>query len=113
MDTTKIWSNTNICLNAYTECRDAYVETRVLANNLNMFYTTSNSLVAYLSDLNGNALINKIIIFNINGKSYTKITDNKGKVSLNINLNPGSYRTLISFNGDDVFMNLVKLYMLK
>ena len=49
MDTTKIWSNTNICLNAYTECRDAYVETRVLANNLNMFYTTSNSLVAYLS----------------------------------------------------------------
>ena len=113
MDTTKIWSNTNICLNAYTECRDAYVETRVLANNLNMFYTTSNSLVAYLSDLNGNALINKIIIFNINGKSYTKITDNKGKVSLNINLNPGSYRTLISFNGDDVFHESSKVVYVK
>ena len=112
-DFIKISNGTNICLNAYTECRDAYVETRVIANNLNMFYTTSNSLVAYLSDLNGNALINKIITFNINGKSYTKITDNKGKVSLNINLNPGSYRTLISFNGDDVFHESSKVVYVK
>ena len=46
------------------------------------------------------ALANKVVTINVNGKDYARKTDNDGIARLNINLRPGFYTPLISFNDD-------------
>lgn len=59
-------------------------------NNLTKTYGTSTPLTAKLT-INGTPLINREVTININGVNYKRTTNNNGDVSLNINLNPGTY----------------------
>ena len=45
-------------------------------------------------------LANKSVVLTVNGISYVRVTDNDGVVSLNINLNEGTYYISAVFNGD-------------
>ena len=59
-------------------------------NDLTKTYGTSTPLIAKLT-INGTPLINREVTININGVNYKRTTNNNGDVSLNINLNPGTY----------------------
>ena len=48
-------------------------------------------------------LAGKDIIININGRDYTRVTDDGGVARLNINLQPGYYPVFVTFNGDAVY----------
>ena len=47
----------------------------------------------------GKPLIGEKIIINLNGVSYTRITNENGTASMNINLNPGNYEVFAKWNG--------------
>ena len=48
-------------------------------------------------------LSNKDVIFEINGRNYTKKTNGEGVANITINLNPGTYNVKYYYRGDDVF----------
>ena len=48
-------------------------------------------------------LAGKDIIININGRDYTRVTDDGGVARLNINLQPGYYPVFVTFPGDTVY----------
>lgn len=51
----------------------------------------------------GKALANKKVVIKFNNKTYTKTTNSKGQVSLDINLKKGSYPIKISFAGNKYY----------
>ena len=57
---------------------------------------------------NTTPLIDKNVIINVNGKDYTRKTDENGIARLNINLSPGEYTPLVSFSNDEY--NLVTAF---
>lgn len=63
---------------------------KLTCNGLTKTYGESTPLTANLS-INGQALVNREIIINLNGVDYTRTTDNNGNISLNVNLNAGTY----------------------
>lgn len=67
-------------------------------NALNLTYKNGAYSVT-LKGGNGKLLNDLPIIFTINNKSYTRVTDENGIASLNINLNPGTYKISAIFNG--------------
>ena len=72
----------------------------IIAENL-----TSNSAEieysATLKDNNGIEVANKTLIFDINGESYSSITNSKGVATIIITLPNGKYSINVNFNGDD------------
>lgn len=63
----------------------------IISNDLvKYFKNASQANVKVLDDM-GNPLKNSKLIFNINGVSYTRTSDNEGNAKLNINLQPGDY----------------------
>jgi hypothetical protein len=70
-------------------------------------YGTATPLTASLYD-NNTPLPNRTLILRINGVDYRRTTDSTGKVSLNINLIPGTYPTTIKFNGDSTYNSATK-----
>ena len=56
-----------------------------------------------LTDAGNNILANKNLVFNINGKDYTRTTDSMGIAGLTINLNPGTYVVRTAYRGDNVY----------
>ena len=50
-----------------------------------------------------NPLPGKDIVININSRDYTRVTDDSGVARLNINLQPGVYPVLVTFNGDELY----------
>ena len=76
--------------------------TSLVANDLTKYYNSDDKFfVRLLSD--GNPLTNKVVKMTINGVAYDKITDNKGYVYSNVNLNPGTYQANVVFNGDNYY----------
>lgn len=51
----------------------------------------------------GNPLSNKKIIFNINGKTYSKTTNKNGRAGLKISLTPSSYSVILKYGGNDYY----------
>ena len=76
-------------------------------SNLTKVYGTVAPLIAKLS-YDGNILADKQIIFTINGVDYTRTTDSNGEVSLNINLEPGSYPCTVKSVSTDVLNQVTK-----
>ena len=74
------------------------IPVKLTANNLNMYYNNNSQLVVSLTDKNGKAIANKKVSITINGKTYTKTTDSKGKVSLKITDKAGTYKSTVKFN---------------
>lgn len=80
----------------YKECmvsNNITVLPTVIAKDGNI--TQGNSFVATVVDGCGNPLANQSVTFNINGVFYNKVSNDKGKASLNIRLNPGNILFLL------------------
>ena len=66
--------------------------------------TSNNAEIKYsatLKDNNGIGIANKTLIFDINGKSYSNITNSKGVATIILTLPDGKYSISVSFKGDD------------
>lgn len=57
-------------------------------------------------DDNGNPAKNVQVTSNVNGKTYTEVTDNNGFVSFEINFNPGTYNIETSYKGYSITNNI-------
>ena len=81
----------------------------VLENNKTTLFPLTSSVIegcgekAYVSlSASSIALPNKEVIFEVNGKNYTRITNGEGIADLTINLNAGTYNVNYYYLGDDV-----------
>lgn len=74
--------------------------TSINSNSPSVYYKEKGQLVTYLKDSGGHPVSNKNLTILLNGKSYTRTTDNTGKAVLNLNLKPNKYDVKIKFNGD-------------
>ena len=59
-------------------------------------YSYNSGYSATMRDSNGNLLVNKSVNVVLNGVAYNVTTDGKGRFSLNIKLNPGTYSVKIT-----------------
>lgn len=83
------------------------------ANNLTKYYGDNESFIVTLTDQNKNPINNQNISLNLvksNGKNktYFNTTDYNGKASLAINLSPGIYYIISTYNGYNI-NNTVKI----
>lgn len=65
-------------------------------------YGSADKLSAILTDANHNPIANANITFTINGRNYTKTTNETGVASMNINLYPGVFTVSASYNDTTV-----------
>ena len=70
--------------------------------NLVMYYGAGSSYKVRVYDDNGKVAKGVKVKFSINGKSYYRLTDNKGYASLKINLKPKKYVISASYKGYSV-----------
>ena len=78
--------------------------TALSADDINIIYGDSANLVVALKDAKGNALSDKDISINLNGKDYALKTGNDGKVALPVDLVPGKYVAKIQFKEDNIYL---------
>lgn len=76
----------------------------------NPTFVKGDYLYVYLKDQNNNAISQKNVIINVNGVDYTKVTNNNGRASLKIGLNPATYSMYVSFQGDDYYNSAYKSF---
>ena len=69
------------------------------APDVKMIYHDGTRFTATLTDKKGNPIRDASIEITINGRSYDKITDEKGSVSLGLNLDSGIYSVVVKFKG--------------
>lgn len=65
-------------------------------------YGGSENSIITLKDTKGNLIKDAIIKFDINGKQSVFKTNDKGQISVAIDLKPGSYTATVSYAGDKV-----------
>ena len=63
----------------------------IVGKDIVKYFRNGTQYYAFVSDFNGNPLVNTTVLFNINGVFYNRTTDGNGSVKLTINLNPGKY----------------------
>ena len=63
-----------------------------------MKYRDGTQFKANLVDGQGKPYANQEMTFNINGVFYNRLTDNNGQAKLNINLIPGEYIIISSYD---------------
>ncbi|MCC7553665.1 MAG: Ig-like domain repeat protein, partial [Methanobacteriaceae archaeon] len=69
-----------------------------------MYYLDGTRLVVILTDNNGNPLVNQNVTIFINGRNNTRTTNSTGHASIAINLNPGEYAVVTTYNGDGEYL---------
>ena len=74
----------------------------ITAENLTKYYHGPERFVVNLTDSKGNPIANANISIYINGRNYTRTTDNKGQASMAIGLNAGEYPVVVTYNGTSV-----------
>lgn len=73
------------------------------APNIKMHYKDGSKFTVTLKDKNKKAIQKAKVKISINGKSYEKTTNSKGKCFINLNLNSGTYSVLTSFAGTNKY----------
>lgn len=86
----------------------------ILVDNENLvkYYRNGSQYSVKALDCSGNALSNVNVTFNINGVFYTKMTNDEGIATLDINLKPGNYIVTAEFNGCTVSNDITVLQIL-
>lgn len=87
-------------------------EVNIDANDLSMYYHDGHRLNVDLSD-DSEPLVNHSLTISINGQNYTRTTNDNGRASLAINLNPGLYSSNIYFLGTDQYLSSNKTVNVK
>lgn len=75
-------------------------DSEMSASAVTGYETFSTSFVVKLTS-NGTGLASKNVIINVNGKNYTRTTDNAGKATLSIKLAKGTYNVNYYYLGDN------------
>ena len=70
---------------------------KITASNVTTYYGANKEFSVTVVDDNNKAVPNLDIIVKINGVSYTRITDDNGKVSIPVNLAIGKYSAVVTF----------------
>ena len=78
------------CLKVYTVAMPFYTE------DLVKIYKNDSQFVANIGDAN------ETVTFEINGRNYTRVSDENGSASIAINLNPGNYTIKTTYNNNTV-----------
>lgn len=86
---------------------------QIAADNLTKNYDEAGQVKAKVTVYDGSALSHYPIMFQINGKSYTRTTDDNGEASLNIRLPRGEYACEIISPMDDYFDYAEKTVIVK
>lgn len=95
-------TNNKEILDASQSTNIAKKKTTLTAPNVKMHYKDGSKFTATLT-YGKKAIQNAKIQIKINGQTFTKTTDNKGKVSLNLLYNSGTYVVLTTCNGNNEF----------
>ena len=75
----------------------------ISSNNLTKYYSAPDRFIITVTDSKGNPFVNKTVTITLNGKNYTRHTDENGSANLAINLNPGEYDAIVT--ADNVTFN--------
>ena len=68
----------------------------IFTEDLVKIYKNESNFVAHISDIGVN------VTFEINGRNYTRVSDENGAASIAINLNPGNYTIKTTYNNNTV-----------
>ena len=79
------------------------IKTKTTLKNNNLFVLKKNKYSITLKDINGHVLKNKTVYFTINGKTYKRTTNSKGKAYLKISLKRGTYTVKSVFKEDELY----------
>ena len=77
---------------------------KIEVTNVDTYYKEQSQLVGYVKDNDNQPIENKTVDIKINGKTYSRISDESGKVSLDINLKANSYDANLSI-GNTTYTN--------
>ena len=75
------------------------VKSLIIQKDLTKYYLNASRFEATIYNKDGSLATNKEVTFNINGVFYHRNTDEKGRVSMAINLRPGEYVITTMFDG--------------
>ena len=81
------------------------VSVNIDAPDIELYYMNGTRLIASLSDVDGNALANQSLVFEINNMTYYRNTSDLGQASIAVNLNPGNYSAKVYYSGDGTYLN--------
>ena len=84
------------------------MDVNLYVDDVVMIYHDGTRLVAKLTDYQGRPIVNEIIYFTINGKTYAKTTDDNGTVSMGLNLDSKVYTATVSYNESEVYSKISK-----
>ena len=84
------------------------MDVNLYVDDVVMIYHDGTRLVAKLTDYQGRPIVNDIIYFTINGKTYTKTTDDNGTASMGLNLDSKVYTATVSYNESEVYSKISK-----
>ena len=84
------------------------VDVNLDVDDVVMVYHDGTRLVAKLTDYQGRPIVNDIIYFTINGKTYAKTTDDNGTVYMRLNLDSKVYTATVSYNESEVYSKISK-----
>lgn len=79
------------------------VKTKTTLKNNNLFVLKKKNFSITLKDAKGRVLKNKVVYLTINGKTYKRTTNSKGKAYLKIALKRGTYTIKSVFKEDELF----------
>ena len=81
----------------------------VYADDLTKYYLNESAFTATVTRGSDQAVSGVEVVFEINGIEYTKITNNEGVASLNINLVPGEYSIIVSYGNQTLVKSVTVL----
>jgi len=84
--------------NSYKASNTIKVLPTLKASDLNKKYGVANPFKVEVLDGQGKTVANASVRFNINGVFYTRVSNESGIASLNINLMPGQYVITSTYN---------------
>ena len=78
--------------------------TKIIASSVKKVYNVNKKFTATLKDANNKAISDVKVTITLNGKTYTRTTNAKGQVILNLpNLAPKTYKVSVKFAGDSQY----------
>jgi hypothetical protein len=75
------------------------LDVNIKAPNVKMHYKDGSEFIVTLKDEKNKVMKKAKVKISIDGKTYEKTTNSKGKVSLNLNLKSGTYTVVTTFDG--------------
>ena len=74
--------------------------TKIIVNDVTMYYNDGTRLYATITDLDGKALAGLSVVVTINNVPYTRTSNDNGQFSIPLGLPSGAYNVSFDFKGD-------------